>query len=182
MIVSLAIFTIVALVAIGALLKVVDANKKSQSLKVAINNLNFALESMSREMRVGSNYYCTSGSFNLTNDHQLPSPLFCNPGASDWVIAFYSSQSGGTCSLVHAYHFSGGTIEKAEQPSCDSDMGLFTPIISSDLTFQTATVQVQTGSSIQPYARFHFKGYSGVKEKNRSYFDIQTSVSQRVND
>ena len=60
MIVSVAIFTIVAFVAVGALLKVIDANKKSQSLKTSINNLNFALESLSREMRVGSNYTCIS--------------------------------------------------------------------------------------------------------------------------
>jgi prepilin-type N-terminal cleavage/methylation domain-containing protein len=43
MIVSLGIFTIVALISIGALVRITDANKKSITLKTTINNLNFAL-------------------------------------------------------------------------------------------------------------------------------------------
>ena len=65
MIVSIAIFMIVALVAVGAFLKIIDLNNKSHTLKDSINNINFALDLMSRELRVGSNYYCPTSPFYL---------------------------------------------------------------------------------------------------------------------
>src|SRR3989344_1570356 len=104
MIVSITIFTVVALVAVGALLKVVDANKKAQSLKSTINNLNFALDSMSREMRVGSNYFCSET---------------CNGSSGNWTVSFESSKPSGVpgCGLPFAYKFDGITLKKAEGTS-----------------------------------------------------------------
>jgi prepilin-type N-terminal cleavage/methylation domain-containing protein len=60
MVVAIMIFVMVAMVALGALIKIVDANRKSISMKNSITNLNFALESMTRELRVGSDYNCYS--------------------------------------------------------------------------------------------------------------------------
>ena len=185
MIVSVAIFTIVAFVAVGALLKVIDANKKSQSLKTSINNLNFALESLSREMRVGSNYTCISGSSVTV---PISASSACPSGYSSWTIAFNSSKpyppapATPLCQLVYAYHYDGITLYKAEQSACGSSMGAFAPIISADVKFTTGTIKVVTGFDIQSYAQFHFTGYSGVKEKNKTYFDLQTTVSQRLAD
>ena len=45
--VSLAIFSIVVLVATGALLSILNANKKTQALKAVVNNFNFALNKYS---------------------------------------------------------------------------------------------------------------------------------------
>jgi prepilin-type N-terminal cleavage/methylation domain-containing protein len=61
-IVAVAIFTVVMLIAIGAVLNAVDVNKKAQSLNVIANNLNLAVESMVRDLRTGSGYeLCQSG-------------------------------------------------------------------------------------------------------------------------
>lgn len=54
--VSLAIFAIVVVVATGALLTTIDATKKAQATQTVLTNLNLALEGMTREIRVGSNY------------------------------------------------------------------------------------------------------------------------------
>lgn len=168
MIVSIAIFTVVALVAVGALLKVVDANKKAQSLKTSINNLNFALDSISREMRVGSNYSC-SGS--------------CQGQAGDWTITFESSKPSDMSGfdLIFGYRFTGGTLEKAEEKTHNGAFN-YSPLISKDITFEIASTKVVTGSDIQSYAQFHFKGSAGAKEKTKTYFDLQTTVSQRLED
>lgn len=202
MIVSIAIFTIVALVAVGALLKTIDANKKSQSLKTSINNINFVLESMSRELRTGSNYFCTSDSeIGEDNDivhgnQALPASRSCTPGALYWIIAFYSSRTytnanGSICNLVYVYRFANGTIEKAEQSTCNdtirnNNSNTFFPVVSSDIIFTTATINVETKEDAedrkQPYIFIHLKGYSGKKEKNKTYFDVQTSVSQRLSE
>ena len=58
MMVAIAIFMVVAVVAVAALLKIVDADRKSQTLQDAVNNINFAMDSITREIRVGSAYTC----------------------------------------------------------------------------------------------------------------------------
>ena len=52
--VSLSVFSLVMLIATGSIFTIVDANKKSHALKSVMTNLNFALESMAREIRVGT--------------------------------------------------------------------------------------------------------------------------------
>lgn len=179
MIVALAIFTIVALVAIGALIKITDANRKSITLKTTINNLNFALESMSREMRVGGDYKIgsTIGSVNSFNQ---------NIQNSDWVITFKSSEkstiSGQNCNFIFAYKYQNFTIQKAEQRDCnvvisDSD---FQPLVSQDIIIENTIVDVVTGGTSQPKVFIWLKGYSGVREREKTQFSIQTSISQRI--
>ena len=58
-IVSMAVFIVVAVIAVGAFLKILDANKQSQALETAMNNADFALDSMSRDLRVGYGYTCS---------------------------------------------------------------------------------------------------------------------------
>jgi prepilin-type N-terminal cleavage/methylation domain-containing protein len=60
MIVSLSIFAIVITVSVGALLVLVGTNQRLQGEQSAMTNLSFALDSMTREIRTGSSYYCVS--------------------------------------------------------------------------------------------------------------------------
>jgi len=71
--VSLAIFSIVVVVATGALLSTIDATKKAQATQTVLTNLNLALEGMTREIRVGSNYRDANGSTSLTFDDKTGS-------------------------------------------------------------------------------------------------------------
>lgn len=65
MIVSLAVFSGVITIAIGALLMLVAANDQLQGEQSVMTNLSFALDSMTREIRTGTDYYCDSA----TNDN-----------------------------------------------------------------------------------------------------------------
>lgn len=58
MIVSLGVFATVVTIAVGALLVLVSANEQLQSEQNVMINLSFALDSMTREIRTGSDYYC----------------------------------------------------------------------------------------------------------------------------
>lgn len=62
MIVSLGLFTIVMFVATSAFLSIVNADRKSRATRVAIDNLNLALEDMSRKIKTGTAYSCDGGS------------------------------------------------------------------------------------------------------------------------
>jgi len=58
MIVSLALFSAVITVAVGALLVLVGTNQQLQNEQSVMTNLSFALDSMAREIRTGTHYYC----------------------------------------------------------------------------------------------------------------------------
>jgi prepilin-type N-terminal cleavage/methylation domain-containing protein len=76
MIVSLAIFSFVITIAVGALLMLMNTNKQLQGEQSVMTNLSFALDSMTREIRTGTFYYCdsqpsnsgTNNIFNSSND------------------------------------------------------------------------------------------------------------------
>lgn len=58
--VAIAIFTIVMVIGISALLNVNNTNKKSQNLRTIMDNLNFTMEDMSRNFKLGSYYHCVT--------------------------------------------------------------------------------------------------------------------------
>jgi prepilin-type N-terminal cleavage/methylation domain-containing protein len=200
-IVSLALFTVVAVIAVGAFLRILAANKQSQALQTAMNNANFALESMVRELRVGSNYVCFDGSDSspISSLSSLPAGQFhkttnCNLGTFPWPgIAFYSSVTaplgGGTfCNLVHAYRLgqTSGTIEKAEQTVCNGPLGnntnYFNPLTSSDLKIQQMGIEVDSSQYGQPKVFILLNGYtgSGSNARDTSTFTIQSTADQRL--
>jgi prepilin-type N-terminal cleavage/methylation domain-containing protein len=194
MIVSLALFTVVAVIAVGALLKLMDTERKSVTLKTSIDNMSFALESMSREMRVGRNYYC------IPNDlSNIPIPTHLIAGNSNlcptgltnsWIVAFTSTKpclNDLNNSVVYAYRFkagitgTNGTLEKAQQvPDCSVPVGEanFQEVISDDIDITDSQVDIQLVG--RPKLFFYFKGFTGVKSKEKSSFSLQTSVSQRI--
>ncbi len=192
-IVSLAIFSIVATVALGALVRIVSANKKAQTLQSAITNLNFALDSISREMRVGLAYHCQySGNVSPSD---LESPTGCLPDEGNTVIAFKSAHimpdSDPACRLIYAYRFepNGDTpetwnLKKATQTDCESNQVLgssqapFVEVLSPDVKITNFAIGV-SGDTF-PLAHIFLSGYVGVRERERTYFSVQTAASARI--
>src|SRR3989344_2766515 len=81
--VAVSIFIVVMTISMGSIINVFDANRKSRSLKTVLNNLNLAVESMSKEMRFGRNYHCSSGTVTI--------PQNCNDNSCQ--SAFLSTYS-----------------------------------------------------------------------------------------
>ncbi len=189
-IVSLALFTTVAVIAVGALLRIMDANKKSISIKTVTNNVNFALESMTREMRVGTKYFIDSNINSSINRNYTPTESNLPPNnnvtisSGPWVIAFNSSKVSnvnGPCNLIYAYRYNGTRLQKAQQSNdCNSPIvnADFQDIVSTDIIFTKANVRVD--ARFKPRIEFLFSGYHGVKTKEQVTFNIQTKVSQRI--
>jgi prepilin-type N-terminal cleavage/methylation domain-containing protein len=199
MMVSVALFTAVMVVALGALLGLSEANRKADSLSAAVNNLGAALDDMSRTIRTGSNYNCGAVS-PVTSPHDCSGSA--SPGtafsflASDGVTetvyrlnttannASGSVAGGNTCGQIT------GTIGCIER---SQDGGVtWLPITSADVVVQNLNFYV-IGSSpsdhIQPKVTIVIDGYVIVTTSvnpsvpgQQSAFDIQTSVTQRVYD
>ena len=191
-VVSLALFSVVAVVAIGAFLKIIAANRRAQAIETAVNDAGFALESLVRDLRVGTDYQCIAAVGSMSSTITSPSITTCSPGLNPNIIEFNSSQTaaksgGGVCSLIHAYQLSGNTIQKAEQQTCAQAFGSgsynFVPVTStsSNLKIQSFLLRVDgTLGSVQPKVFIVVSGTAGVSEADKTAFTIQTTATQRV--
>ena len=196
MIVSLAIFTIVAVVALTALIKIIDANNKAQTIQSAVTSLSFSLDAMSREIRSGSNIQCVKeshGDFDPTTANLAITS--CSIGAGDTLIAFQSSRSNtsGSCALWYAYYFTGGTspqFEKAEQPVTTTDCSdrfystSFTSIIPQNITLSSSQSQMgviyDQNTHPYPLVFVELSGTAGTKAVTQTDFTVQTAASPRT--
>ncbi len=172
MVTATAIFSIVMVVAMGALLSVLAANKQTQSTQTAINNLSLAMESMSREIRTGYSYHCGDG-----GDYTQPADCL---GGEDF-IAFepYNGDSLNPNDQV-IFKLQDGQIQKS------TDGGsVFLSLTSPELVLENLSFCV-VGSdpmdNIQPKVLITANGYVKKGSKPSSYFNLQTTVSQRLID
>lgn len=186
MIVSMGIFTIVAVIAVGSLVRITSLNRQAQAMQAATNNINYILESISREMRVGSHFHCIDGT--TYNDNGNLAYKACNEGSKG--IVFISSKtaldgSGDVCNLEIAYWFVNNNISKSQQTACGETLRQDDSLQLVDTGNVTITgITFANNQGGLNYSRFDIGlvGYAGAKEKERTYFDVRTSVSQRIAD
>ncbi len=179
MMIAISLFVVVIMIGMNSLLNANFVHQKSRDMRSVIDNLSFAMEDMSKFLRIGKEYYC------IPKGGSIPSG---DPGVSDcsdgggisfkesisgqqWVY-YFDSNNDGNISLFKSTD--GGT----------TSVQLIPNNLEIDLTKSSFTV---TGSSVgdadyeQPFVTIRLKGeivYRGA----RSPFDIQTSVSQRLID
>ncbi|MDQ2933164.1 MAG: type II secretion system GspH family protein [bacterium] len=201
MIVAMGIFAIVAVVALGALIKIMSANKKAQSIQASVTNINFALDAMSREMQLATEFYCADNAdFNFTlintntNANTNTNTTGCDVDEdTDAVIAFNSykivprtvnSSVDNSCSLIYAYRFRYDVtkekivLEKASQKECNESISdKFQSIIDDNVTISGFLVRVSAGD--HPLVTLRVSGSAGVREREKTFFDVQTSVATR---
>ncbi len=174
--VSLSVFITVMVISMGSILSVVDANRKSQSLRSVMDNLNYTLESMTRNIRFGSAYHCdiTQGT--------ASSPRDCSGGANSMAV----TSSAGT--LV-TYRLNGGRIARATNcvggvVGCTEYYMTGTDVTITAMNFYVSGSGTYGGGSnlYQPKAIITISGYVGSKQTSKSTFTIETTVSQRMFD
>ncbi|MFC1720712.1 PilW family protein [Patescibacteria group bacterium] len=157
MIVAVSLFTIVSLVAIGALISISNANRKVNSLRTTMDNINFAMESMSRDIRTGTNYLCEG----VGN---------CSGGGDDLS---FEDQSGVT--ITYRHNDTSKSIQVRE------GAGDFVNITSPEVRVENLTfyvVGVGTDNR-QPRVLIVIEGTAGLQDKTISTFNLQSTVSQR---
>jgi type II secretory pathway pseudopilin PulG len=156
MIVSVGIFTVVAVAAVSALTSVIDANRRTQSLTEANNNLNFVLQSMVREIRNGFNYGCgVSDPFDAED---------C-PNGSD-AFGFVNSARDGV-----GFKLNNGQIE-------DEDGNAITPeqVIVEHLQFR---VTGATDDNEQSRVEISIQIEAGSGD-DKQQLNLQTTAAQRL--
>lgn len=170
MLVSVSIFTVIMLISMGAILSVFDANKKSQTLRTVMDNMNFTLEAMTRVIRFGTVYHCDA------NQGNIALPRDCVSGATSMAILDSNGRQ-----IV--YKLINSRITMSVNGGADYYL------TSSDVTIQNLIFRVfgsptySNGSDLyQPQVIIVVSGFAGIKPTSKSSFDLQTTVSQRMFD
>jgi prepilin-type N-terminal cleavage/methylation domain-containing protein len=189
MIVSLGIFSTVAIIAVGSLVRITSLNRQAQSLQSAMNDINYTLESISREMRFGSDYSC------INIDNFSGDDTGRNPGCSGAKGVIFKSAktnpNNPSCRLIYAYWFikepDSYSIRKSQQQSCSEAIGADTAVRLTDennIKVEEVKINIKPALSGPYYSTFQIelKGYAGIKENERNDFNVRTMVSQRIAD
>lgn len=148
--VATTLFVIIMLSAMGSLFMLLDESKNSRALRLAMDNVNFAMDSMTRSIRMGTDYSGngTIISFNSQDDKLISYKLV--------------TKSDGT----------GNTIQK-----CLSALECVS-IISPDVNIDVLNFTLKKDPDTQPSVYIMTKGTVKVKGIPTS-FSIQTLASKR---
>lgn len=109
--VSLALFSIVVTMSVGTLVVLMDANAKAQETRELVNQVSMVLDGMTREIRTGFDYRCSS-SLGLGSDGTTP--VDCPNGYH--MFGFTESGTGLTDGLGShriGYRLNGGAIQRS---------------------------------------------------------------------
>lgn len=160
-IVAVFIFTIVMTVAAGAILSIINVSRKAQSLSSVMNNLNLALDTMSRDIRFGSDYQGYEGCV----------AEFCTG------VTFANKEQ-----VITSYYLDNGQLFKKIIPT--SGAPTVSAVTAKEVILDRMNfyiISVDSGAVLSlPRVLFVARGEIMSKGVILSAFDIQTTVTQRT--
>jgi prepilin-type N-terminal cleavage/methylation domain-containing protein len=203
MIVSLGVFAVVVTITTGALITLIAGNQRFQREQTITTNLAFALDSMTREIRSGFNYYCASGAgtpFGTVNHEVVSTGAVNDAGVGNTLLRRDCSGGRGNNNLHGISFYEGGnsitTGAGVRRILYYVDMNAETlyrrvgndapeSIISGDIRivnadfFVTSTQSLLSDNDVdQPAVTIHIEAASRSDTTGKTYL-MQTTVSQR---
>ena len=159
--VAVAIFSIVLVVAMGAILTILDANRKARTLTEVMNNLNFSLESVTRSIKTGVE------------------PTY-DTGENILSVTSIDLDAGNFSREIIEYRRNTTTEGRGYLERRVGGTGNWSPITSEVIDIKRFEVTVAgTADFNQPRTQLTIQGEVSINEKIASDFTIQTTVSQR---
>lgn len=197
--VSVSIFSVVMLIVIGALITLNNANQKAQAIRAVVDNLNFAMEDVTRNVRTGGGYKCGL-SVNLGGDI-AGKPIPCSEESREIGVTALGfkgqreQEDGNPKDVCYFYGWvkdpttNTGTIKYAKKrvavnAPCDwsevKSYNLVSPEVDvRGLKFYVFD-RIRTTDTLQPFIIITLGGNINSSKYNFSVpFNIQTTVSQR---
>ncbi len=176
MVVAMSVFVTALLIVIGALVSLQAESRKTQAARVISDNLGAAMDSMSRDIRMGTTYHCgIGGSLDVAQDCPVTAMV------GDSVVAF-ERQGGDSSNPADqvVYRLNTGRIER----SLDSGT-TYVPLTAPDIQISNLKFFVQgatpiLGNRFQPSVTIIINASAGLQQKTRTYFHLETTVSERV--
>jgi prepilin-type N-terminal cleavage/methylation domain-containing protein len=181
MLVSVALFAVVMLIAGATLLSLVYANRKAQALQSVMNNLNISLDNMVRNVRMGSNYRCNSQA-----EPNAPQNGDCASGAQSFYFTPFGADPTNRTEDIG--YFLGGVCPSGRICITENENGqvVTVPITAPEVKIQSMTFYVVgttpggSGGTAQPKVVFSIRGQAGAQLNTQTTFDIQATAVQRL--
>jgi prepilin-type N-terminal cleavage/methylation domain-containing protein len=185
--VAISIFSIVALISVSALIIANRVNQRAQGMKIAMDNLHFALNSMSFKLRQGGLYQCLDGAVAPSNPPDYSkykdSGRSCGSANGASALAFTTPKSAGTEQNVVVYRLEDGAIEYWYAPISGGGLDNFVPITVENLDIQHLSFRVVNTQgptfATSPRVFISVRGVAQVG-KDVTPFSLQTVVAERI--
>ena len=158
--ISVALFSIVAVMSVGALTSLIDANNKARSQKVVTNNIYASIEKMTRDIRDGEGILPFSGTQNQI------------------TYLWDDDDNAGTAPIQVTYSLSGNTIYRhaGSGPTVAITASGNNGVTVTDLSFTSLD---QNLSDQQGGVQVTVKGLTG-DGADATEFNIETVISDRL--
>lgn len=202
MLVSISLFAAVMTMSVSMLLVLIDANGRAQSMQLVMTNLSFALDSMTREVRTGVNWYCDTSTSGGTDQPVIPGTEDVNDcsAGGNYVSTIESGDSltEGLSTNRITYWFNpeaygpgrGGIFRKLGTTAGDGD---WVPLTSEEVDIDEAQFIVLNTEKLlassdkkQPTMLIYLKGRAGFESNDDGVavreFNLQTAITQRMLD
>jgi prepilin-type N-terminal cleavage/methylation domain-containing protein len=181
MMVAMSIFSIVMMIGVGALLSLVEANRRAQAINSVMSNLNAATESITRAIRVGTTYHCRTSS-TAPAASELSTTQDCAAGGGR-LLAFESST--GSVSDVNdqvVYRINGTQLERSLNAG-GTWIALTAPevVIDSFEIYVVGSSPLSAGDTIQSRAVMRIQGSAPIPG-GTTRFSVQAGTTQRLLD
>lgn len=182
LLVSVALFTVVMTMAVGALLALVNANSRAQSMQQVMTNISFALDSMTREIRTGRGFNCSNS--DIAGNLSENSVRDCNGGTNLSIVEGGESLTGGSNNSRISFRYN----EQLHRVERRIGTGNWYPItapgvVITDMYFDVKdSATGRNGDAVQASITVFIEGYAGEVRSTESSFAIQTTITKRVLD
>lgn len=193
--VSLSLFSVVLVIAGGTVVSVIDVNKRNQAISSVVNNLNYSIDSMIRDVKTGYLYKCDyTGTMTIAELKKSDFEGSTNCGN----LTLISTISGQD--VVVTYEFVptsvdatvNGYIEKTVYDIGGNPVGKYSITDKINVQIDSADFNVKNASALdcddtvmtceygQPSVFVIIKGKAGNQQIEISKFYVQTFISQRL--
>lgn len=170
LLVSIALFSVVITIALGSIITIADSNKKARSMMQIMNNLNFAVDSMTRSFKSGDvadivgSFVSSSGRCFETNEID-----YADFDLGARRVEYCVDGNGVLTKKVDTLNDSGGVL--TNNPPVQ--------LTSGDVVIETVEFIPYGVASGQPALGIVLDGEVRITPTISSRFTINTSVSQR---
>lgn len=168
MLMSVALFSIVLVIIMGSIITIIDVNRKAQSLTSIMNNMNFALESLTRTIKTGTIKSPVEGS------SVFPRPSITILDQDETLVRYTFKDVGDVYTLVKEEKEDGESLFSNEIPVLSTQVHL----VEGESGFKVFNSN-RNSNYAQPRVLLILSGYVQITPKDRSKFIIQTTVSER---